>query len=287
MLSRLDRAFALMWEFHGKLKLCMYLKTQQLGVLPFMDTYQLTWDEWYPTNHGMSINFLHFSLFGVRMTCFKRCHRFSTPPKMNIALENRPFQQETIVFQVTIFRCELLVAGGVGTWGVHHVNYLKHQLANRQGRSSHKPQCFLDDASLQSIDISPDKSLMVAGLQTEKMANVWAAESEISFWKKNGGVDGRSLITTCIWNALFRCKFTWNLLNFGVFLTPGSWSLCRHFVFRLVSFRVFWARSWIPLIHQRFGDTQQPRCQLCRTLFGSSESWRRSESQNHIFRSWM
>ena len=76
------------------------------------------------------------------------------------------------------------------------------------------------------------------------------------------------------------------------FSSPLEVEVCGSFVFRkspnlLVSLRVFGARSWIPWIHQRFGGMQQPRCQLCRTLFGSSESWRRSESVNHIFRSWM
>ena len=35
------------------------------------------------------------------------------PPETNIAPENRPFQKETIVFQPSIFRCELLVSGRV------------------------------------------------------------------------------------------------------------------------------------------------------------------------------
>ena len=36
-----------------------------------------------------------------------------TLPETNIAPENRPSQKETIVFQPSIFRCELLVSGRV------------------------------------------------------------------------------------------------------------------------------------------------------------------------------
>ena len=37
-------------------------------------------------------------------------------PETNISPENRPFQRETIVFQPSIFRCELLVSGSVYSW---------------------------------------------------------------------------------------------------------------------------------------------------------------------------
>ena len=45
---------------------------------------------------------------------FKNEQLALTLPETNIAPENRPSQKEGLVFQPSIFRCELLVSGRVG-----------------------------------------------------------------------------------------------------------------------------------------------------------------------------